>query len=143
MNYLNSYVKDMLNKHPYGDEFKLIRGLCSEVISIESSGPGTRTRTYNPFSYVLKHVRSGLNGEVYDDQQKADHENRIKVARYDAIQKTLELVKKLGEDENSRWLAEYMVEGVSSIPEVKEIFKNYLKSCGRRTSVICTFAAVN
>ena len=130
MNYLNSYVKEMLNKHPYGDEFKLIRGLCSQVISIESSGPGTRTRTYNPFSYVLKHVRSGLNGEVYDDRQKAEHENRVKAARYDAIQKTLELVKKLGEDENSRWLAEYMVEGVSSIPEVKEIFKNYLKSRG-------------
>ena len=129
MTYLSSYVKNMLSKHPYGDEFKSIRELCSQVISIERSGPVIRTRSYNPFSYVLKHIRSGLNGEVHGEQQKADHEARIKAARYDAIQKTLQLVKRLGDDEDSQWLAEYMLEGAGSIPDVKVIFENYLKSC--------------
>ena len=104
MTYLSSYVKNMLSKHPYGNEFKSIRELRLQVISIERSGPVIRTRSYNPSTYVLKHVRSGLNGELYGEQQKADHEAGVKAARYDAIQKTLQLVKKLGDGEDSQWL---------------------------------------
>ena len=129
MTYFSLYVKNILSKHPYGNEFKSIRELCSQVISIERSGPVVQARSYNPFSYVLKHVRSGLNGEVYGEQQKADHEARIKAARHDAIQKTLQLVNKLGDDEDSQWLAEYMLEGAGSISGVKLMFESYLKSC--------------
>ena len=130
MAYLSSYVKNMLSKHPCGDDFQRIRELCSEVVSIESSSPNIRTRTYNPFSFVLKHVRSGLNGEVYGEQRQADHKKRVKAARYDVIREAMVLVKKLDDDDDSQWLAEYMVDDVAcNVPEVREIFENYLKSC--------------
>ena len=122
MTYLSSYVREMHAKHPYGKDFKEISRLCEKVSDREY----IQRKNDNIYTQLPKLIRAGLNGELYDKHQEITN---VKLAKYEAMEKAIELIKILDHGEDSQWLAEYMIDKTSTISEVKEIFKNYLRCC--------------
>ena len=122
MAYLNSYVREMHAKHPYGKDFEEISRLCEKVYDCEYK----QDKNNNIYTLLPKLIRAGLDGELYDKHQA---NTAVKLAKYDAMEKATELIKVLANDEESQWLAEYMIDKTSTISEVREMFKNYLRNC--------------
>ena len=123
MTYVRSYIKKMLQRHPYGDEFKSIRGLCD----LEGS----------PHNYRVEPVENKvmailLNLLLFGEYNNRNH--RRSQRKYDATEealaKTSILLKKLDSSDDSKWLVTYMAEeGVRNCEEVKKMFEEYLESC--------------
>ena len=122
MTYLNSYVREMHAKHPHGQDFKEVSRLCEKVSDCEH----IQRKNDNIYTLLPKLIRAGLNGELYDKHQE---NTNVKLAKYEAMEKAIELIKVLDSGEDSQWLAEYMIDKTSTISEVREVFKNYLRRC--------------
>jgi len=119
---------------PVGKTLKKSAGFVKKLMTV-STNSGKNNNIYTLFP---KLIRAGLDGELYDEHQA---NTAVKLAKYEAMEKTIELIKILDHSEDSQWLAEYMIDETSTISEVKELFKNYLHCCEHLLAQKINFSA--
>lgn len=123
MTYLRSYVRKMLQSHPYGDEFKSI---C-ELSNVGGSSHNYRDEPVgNKVIEILLFLF--LFGE-YNTRSRRRSQWKYD-ATEEALAKTSILLNKLDSSDDSNWLVTYMAEeGARNCEEVKKKFEEYLESC--------------
>ena len=138
MTYLRSYVNEMLNKHPQGEEFRLIRKLAKRAGNLY---PQEKTELEH-VSLELLNIAIFAGSVAFPERRASrifgldhcfdftpDPEKRHQL--FEALRtKVSALIKLINTSENSQWLARYMIEeGVSNCDVAQEIFKEYLEAC--------------
>ena len=141
MGYIRSYVDKMLKKHPQGNEFRLIRKLARragnlyppEKTELEQVSLGILnivTFASDTF-YTKRHARGWRSSgfELDPSLFMPDEEKRKK--RFEELRIKLSgLIQLLDTNEDSQWIARYMIdEGASCCDVAQQMFKDYLKGC--------------
>ena len=119
--YLNSYVKEMLEKHPCGKEFVVIRDLCRSDVN---------PKVITDMHWIVRLFAGPSNRNP--NRYKIKAENRV-LCCAEAAKRSELLIANLDRSENSKWLVQYLLDKIDvgryECHDVIMMFERYLTDC--------------